>query len=389
MRTLCLCIALVLLWGCDDERPRRDAAPTTDSVSPNEASIPDGPLSPDARGDAPPPDQGPGDDAQAPDSAAAGDQGPPPCTLAPSGPVQATADGQVIEKLKITATSGAAITVQGKKNVVIRDCEIHHDGGAGIKFSNADNILIEDVVIVHDGAPATGQNPGTDRVNIDGYSTSGVTIRRVRLIRGSTGIYLLQCPGAKLSFVEGHDFRGPFPRGQLLQLDKSDNVTLEDFSCVNPQASSWPEDNISVYQSSGATIRRGLLDGNNSPSGVGVMFEQSNGTGTGGLCEDVDAVHMGNGCFSGYPGFNVTFRRTRSRDNICADQGRGAPLSGGLAWAGSPASSGLSIEQSSYHDLCAGLVWDQSVFVKTDLTDVDFTPRAALDLVFCWSAAKP
>ncbi|MFY0539433.1 hypothetical protein [Nannocystis pusilla] len=44
---------------------------------------------------------------------------------------------------------------------------------------------------------------------------------------------------------------------------------LEDFSVINPQASSWPEDNVNIYQSVDVEIRRGMIDGNNSPSGWG------------------------------------------------------------------------------------------------------------------------
>ncbi len=142
----------------------------------------------------------------------------------------------------------------------------------------------------------------------------------MRLTRGSSGIYLVECPDSQLSFLEGHDFRGPFPRGQLVQWDKSNNGLLADFPVINPPGS-WPEDNVNIYQSSNVTVRRGFIDGNNSPSGVGVIFDGGPSTG---LVEDVDAVRMGNGCFSDYDGGEgVVFRRTRCRDNICGSQGRG------------------------------------------------------------------
>jgi len=47
---------------------------------------------------------------------------------------------------------------------------------------------------------------------------------------------------------------------------------LEEWSCVNDDTA-WTEDSISVWRSSNATLRNGLVDGNNSPTGVGVMFE--------------------------------------------------------------------------------------------------------------------
>ncbi len=308
----------------------------------------------------------------------------PSCTLTESGPIEADSDGQVIEHLRITSSSGPAVRVDGFSGVVIRNCEIHHSGGHGIVFAGADDIRIENVSVLHDGAPAQGQNPSENLNNIEGYGSSGVVINRVRLEKGSSGIYLIECSGAHLSFVEGHDFRGPFPRGQVVQFNRSHDAVLEDFSSECPASTSWTEDNVSVFQSSNVTVRRGLVDGNNSPSGVGVMFELSDGDSSGGLCEDVDAVRMGNGCFSGYPGYDVVFRRTRSRDNICTDQGRGEPLSGGLAWAGSPESSNLRIEDSAYYNLCAGLVWSEDVFSLVELTEEDFSLREPLRLSFCW-----
>jgi hypothetical protein len=311
----------------------------------------------------------------------------PGCTLTDSGPLSATSDGQVIEKLRITSTSGAALTIHGHANVVVRDVEILHAGGPGIDASNAPGLLIQRVHVVHTGAPPKGPNPSADLVNISIYSSDNVTIEHARLERGSSGIYLVQSPGAKLGWIEGHDFRGPFPRGQVVQFDNSPNSSLADFSCEDPPDTSWPEDNVSVWRSSNVSVQRGFIDGNNSPTGVGVMFELSDGTSSGGLAEDVDTVDMGNGSFSGYPARDVTFRRTRARDNHCSGQaGRAAPSSGSLVWAGSPDSQNLAIEQSSYYALCnpQNLVWDKSVFTTVDISKADFTPRAPIREHFCW-----
>eukprot|EP01043_Picozoa_sp_COSAG02_P026464 COSAG02_NODE_1526_length_12092_cov_10.672392_6_plen_170_part_00 len=43
------------------------------------------------------------------------------------------------------------------------------------------------------------------------------------------------------------------------------------------------EDSISLWRSSNVTVRRGLIDGNNSPTGVGVMFEQDDRSKHGGV----------------------------------------------------------------------------------------------------------
>ena len=105
-----------------------------------------------------------------------------------------------------------------------------------------------------------------------------------------------------------------------MQFNKSPNCILEDFSVINDPETSWVEDNISIFRSDNCVVRRGLIDGNNSPSGVAIMFEKS----TGGLVEDIDALHQGNGSFATYPSWNITWRRVRTKDNICTDQGRGS-----------------------------------------------------------------
>jgi hypothetical protein len=305
------------------------------------------------------------------------------CTLTNSGPVTVSSDGQLIENLRITSTSGTALDTNGHNNVVIRNVEILHSGGPGISISGSDDVTIENVSVEHTGAPASGANGSDDRVNIECYGSARPIIKNARLTRGSSGIYLVNCPDSKLSFIEGYDFRGPFPRGQVVQWDKSDNGLLEDFSVINPPGS-WPEDNVNVYQSSNLTIRRGHIDGNNSPSGVGVIFD--GGSMATGLVEDVDAIRMGNGCFSAYDGGDGSiFRRTRCRENICGDQGRGLPLSNALMWAGQPGLTNLRIEDSQYYDSCNNnLVWPQDSFSLIELDEVDFTMHAPIVNQFCW-----
>ena len=150
-------------------------------------------------------------------------------------------------------------------------------------------------------------------------------------------------PGAVLQGIEGYDFRGPMPRGQLVQFDKSPNSSLSDFYVHNDPKVAFTEDNVSVFQSDNVTIQRGVIDGNNSPSGQGVIFEFSNN----GTVSHVDTIHMGNGSFASY-GNNNTFDYTRSFDNIAADQGRGAPMSGAVIWTLN--GDGNTVTHSSYQN---------------------------------------
>ncbi len=310
----------------------------------------------------------------------------PVCPIyTPSGPVTVTHDNQVISALDITSTDGPGITVSGFSGVVIDHVTIHHNGGPGIAVASAPGLTIRNADIVFDGAPAAGANPSAGDNNIDCLSSPGLTVRNVRLTRGSSGIYLNRCSGSTLSFVEGHDQRGPFPRGQLVQWDNADHGTLSNFSDENSLAYSWTEDNVNVYQSQYVTIRNGLVDTNNSPSGDGVIADNLSGHV---LVQNVDAVHQSNGCFGIYGGgeHDVTFQHTRCADTVCTLP-RGAPLSGSLAWAVDPAAiaGDLNIESSRYENLCnpSNIVWDASRLTIRQITAAPFTPRAPLRVKLC------
>ena len=187
------------------------------------------------------------------------------------------------------------------------------------------------------------------------------------------------------------------PRGQCVQFDKCNSSLLEDFSCENDN-SSYTEDNINVFESNNVTLRRGLVDGNNSPSGDGIMYECGNRAHaymSCGLVEDVDAVHQGNGCFGGWGVSNLIFRNVRASATHCTGwAGRGKPSSGALVFAGGTEggaagqpSSGLMIENATYQALCKqNLVWPASAFATRELAAGVFTPRAPLRLEFCFSS---
>ena len=304
-------------------------------------------------------------------------------TLTDSSPITVSQNGQVIENVRIHAVNQPAIKIQNFSNVIIRNVEINHEGGRGIQCTGADGLLIENVAITHTGSKSP--LPSEGEINIDCEFSSGIVIKNARLRGGSSGIYLLQSPNAHLSFIEGYNFRGPIPRGQLVQFNSSASCTLEDFSAINnpDPTASWPEDIISVYNSDNCIIRRGLLEGNNSETGVGIMFELSDN----GLVEDVDTVGQANGSFFAYPGNDVTFRRTRARDNICVSQGRGAPSSNALVWGGDPSrSTGLRIEDSRYYNLCnpGNIVWEWNTFDIVSYASEDFLPRDPIVNQFLW-----
>ncbi|MFX6884146.1 hypothetical protein ABTH28_18110, partial [Acinetobacter baumannii] len=56
------------------------------------------------------------------------------------------------------------------------------------------------------GGETDPETTGIRVVNAPNFTASHVTLQD-----SGTGIYLGQSPGAKLSYIEGHDFHGPFP----------------------------------------------------------------------------------------------------------------------------------------------------------------------------------
>jgi hypothetical protein len=323
-----------------------------------------------------------------------------PCEgLVESGPVKAEANGQVIEGLRITVASGPGIEVESLTGVTIRNCEIHHYDGPGISFRDADGLVIEDVVVVHDGAPMTGPHADGDQANVEGSDSAMVTLSRVRASQGSSGIDLETISDLHLSFIEVHDVRGP-GAAACVRLFDSDDAVLEDFSCENPLDTGRPGDLVAVDHSSRVEVRRGLLDGHNSEFGYGVHFIQISGQTLGGLVEDVDAVRMTNGAFSCFSfGDEITFRRTRARENICeivsvripdcqvtGPTNGCVPGSNGIEWTASNSSGEIVIEDSTYFDLCNNPTWPSDAFTigRGDLVEEDFELRPPIRLEPCW-----
>ena len=248
--------------------------------------------------------------------------------------------GAVVEDMWIrVSTSGvAALRCIDSPGVVLRRLRIEHaHDGVGIKFERCDRIRIEDVAISALDArkrPNRCSLPFNDCDNIHGVRSREVVIERVRVSGGSTGIELRRCERAHLRSIIAMNVLGPYPRGQCVQFSSSPYAHLDEFLCRNRPYDSWTEDSISVWRSAHVRVSNGLIDGNNSPTGVGIIFENDDAHSTGGSIHNVDAIHMGNGCFSGYPARELSMSRVRCGWNHCnGTGGRGPPASGGQMWA--------------------------------------------------------
>jgi hypothetical protein len=279
-------------------------------------------------------------------------------TLAASGPIASSFDGQVIQNKSITCQDVDAIRIThdnvrvfncvirhgvtgitktsrgiyvgGGKNPDIQQCDIAQQlgllNGSQSKSPNADNILF-------DGAVADPNSP----------SPSGNVkprIRGVRCQRGSRLIKLTQCTGGWLvSNVELHNVRGLDEAvspddygGNAFQVDNSPGGTLQDFSYEDADSNnnalqSWTEDLISIFHSDDVIVQRGFAQRANSPTGDNFIAEGSNNT----QFIDCDATRMGNGAFGFTDGGNGSLTRCRAKNGSNTGyEGRPAPSSDGV-----------------------------------------------------------
>jgi hypothetical protein len=280
------------------------------------------------------------------------------------GTIHTDHDGQVIENLDIySGTTGIDVA---HDNVVIRNVRIHHAEGDGVSGNGAANLRIENAEIINSGPP-NGQSPETNsgNNNIELTNSPHATIDGVSLHDGSSGIYLAQSPGAQIDHVDGYNFHGPFPRGQLVQFNASSDSSLTNFYVHNDPNNSFVEDNVNVFESRNVHIENGVIDGNNSVSGVGVMFEGDSG---GGSVKNVDAIHQGNGGFFSYSP-NVSFSDIRTFDSFNADQGRGPPSSEGLQFGF--VNSGVSMDDATFTrpGNPGNIAWDLSQAAHADIKE--------------------
>lgn len=320
-----------------------------------------------------------------------------PCRLTPSSAsLTLSGSDQQVANLRIDWTASAsprgqtgkpaeaALIIRNASNLVLRNVHIRHAGGRGLLIENSRDIRITNLVIESTDAPPSGAHHSTERENIRVLNSPDLTMERVRLYRGSSGIYLLQSDRVTLRQVYGEDFRGPYPRGQFVQWDKSNAGLLEQFHTVS-YPRSWPEDNINVYRSQNVLIRNGLIDGNNAPNGAGVIFD--GGTASGQVM-DVDTLRMGNGSFSAYDGTNdVRFIRTRSAHQICTDQGRGKPASGGTIWTAHPRLNAVEVIDSIYADSCFQVAWPRAAFSRLEVSHQPFTSHPSVKPSMCWESS--
>lgn len=142
---------------------------------------------------------------------------------------------------------------------------------------------------------------------------------------GSDSIWMKNCHHAHITNWASYNIHGPFPRGHCIQTSYCNDAIIENFICKNQWQYSYTGDTINLWRSTRLTVSNGVILGENSPTGTGLMLEESD------ILEEnkdnqwvnVDHVY-GKGlstCFSTYGGTNVTWDNVGCRDNYNGARG--------------------------------------------------------------------
>lgn len=308
-----------------------------------------------------------------------------PFTLTASGPITVSANGQVIENMFITAENANGVTVNGFSNVTICNCLIKHRGAAisGIYAASASNLTICNNNIINTGSPVAGFNSDEDQYNIFlDTGCSSVTVTSNRVENGSSGIFSHACSSVNINGLEGHNMRGgpgvTSDRGQLVQFGScTGTCILTNFSVKNELNVAWTEDCVNVHNTPNAQISFGLIDGNNSPSGWGILCE---GGSNNCVVHDCDAINWSNGAFASAGTSGTSFTNCRARDSYSpCSQNRGVPSSNSLCFGAFSLSSGIIFSQCIWFNLVnsSNILFNSADCAQTDITGpTSFTPRA-------------
>ncbi|MDD5570320.1 MAG: T9SS type A sorting domain-containing protein [Bacteroidales bacterium] len=234
------------------------------------------------------------------------------------GPQIATHNNQVFDHLQIlTTTNVPAIDVGSFDGVQITNCWIDHYG-KGIYGDGCNDLVIDHCVINCNSAPAAG--PGIDLSsdnstdNILVYSGANVHITNVECHDGSHNIAVGNgsVSGLVIQNVNCYNPRGKFSFGaNAIVVGGAVNSTVSDFYCYLNPTVGWSEDMVSISSNSNnVKFKRGCVDGNNSPTGDGIMIE---GGATGIEVDSVDVLNQGNGVIGIYSGAVATLKNIRIR----------------------------------------------------------------------------
>ncbi len=338
--------------------------------------------------------------------------------LKSSEPIDLKEDNFTIENLEINSPSHSkcGIKLSNRKNITIKNISIRH-AGAGICIFNSENITIEAVKLVNTISVAGPHcRPGltvqecknTHRTkhpeklypvnthnNIWIQNSKKVKISRAYLEKGESGIFAYKTSALEMRHIHCSDIRGPYWRGQCVQVQASHGAIISNFYIQQFFETSSGHDNINAYESSDVIVQNGLIDGNYSRNGVGVIADKDAHNMT---VRNVDVIHNGVAAVNvwsgptnqdnGGIGTNFTVENIRVKNGHCDktwyNKENYGPSSGGLAFAMHPLAKGAQYLNSVYWNHCR----NEAVYGVKDrrgITKSNFEVKAPpVELNFPW-----
>lgn len=340
-----------------------------------------------------------------------------PVLLASSGPLNITQDNQVIENLSITAGTGdgCAIRALNVSNLTIRNVDIRH-ANIGICAQDVSNLVINDVRLSSTSAPAAGPhcdhgvseckftkskwaNPD-NRLAIKLNRAPASILKRISINKASGGVFTYKAHNTKIYDVVCTDIRGPYPRGQCVQFVNTNDALLKNFYSKIWKNQSRSEDNVNMYQSDNVLITDGFIDGNYSINGVGVIADTGSDNAH---VRNIDLINTTVVAISVWSndeaqvGKNFLAENIRAKDTHCDSRDGYKPSSQGLVFGMHPKASNPRYVNTQYFNHCRSTVtWcvpgsycSKGIGGSIDIREADFTPKAALALVFPWESRRP
>ena len=176
----------------------------------------------------------------------------------------------MLDGIAVQNPNGACIVVKnGATHVTIRNSEIGPCKTHGVDIQTATDVHVENVWIHTTTGNAVNAN-----------QASSLTVTKSCLDHVSTGVYAQQSTGVVVEANAVKNVQGPFPRGQLAQLNAASGPgnrircnVLDDVA-----GDSNPEDSINLYKSNGTAASPILVEGNRirgggpSTSGGGILL---------------------------------------------------------------------------------------------------------------------
>ncbi len=295
-------------------------------------------------------------------------------------PIVVSADDELIKDKIIYAgrNDDCGIRINGHDNVRIENVVIYH-ANAGVCVTASAGLRIDGLTLVSLSAPTTG--PHCPRGGGDGLSTEecwgqrtdpadqrlGVVLKQapdaiikdIASFQASSGVYAVSSPRTKVERIRCFDMRGPFPRGQCVQFNRSDDSSVTTFYSKGVFDQSHSEDNFNAYLSDNVVVREGLIDGNWSNNGMGVIADRGSDDM---IVDDVDFIHISTAAvnvWSNEPseiGSNFRASKLRVKDTQCYSRQDTLPSTGGLVLAAQPSAVNPVFDDVIWFNHCRATV---------------------------------